>query len=119
MDAYNKEYNDFIQQFEQREVDGQEVGLMIAKFSSWFASYNLEMVEAFKEYANVLRELSFEVDPNGKQISSARAEQLGQATVQYADYQKAKAHVQNIEQHLTSLRALQRGVMAEYTQTAA
>lgn len=115
MDEYRKEYDAFVRQFDEREVDGREVGIMIAKFASWFASYNLDMIAAFKVYAAKLKVISNETDASGKTISSARAEQLAQATQEYADYLKAKGHVQNIEQHLTSLRALQRGVMNEYT----
>lgn len=115
MDTYRSEYDGFVKQFDEREVDGREVGIMIAKFASWFASYNLDMIVAFKAYAFVLKETSKEVDAAGKQISSAKAEQLAQATPEYAEYLLAKGHVQNIEQHLTSLRALQRGVMNEYT----
>lgn len=118
MDQYRTEYDEFVKQFDVREVDGREVGVMIAKFSSWFASYNLGMIGAFKVYALKLRDISFETDVAGKTISSARAEQLAQATTEYSDYQKAKGHVQNIEQHLTSLRALQRGVMNEYTHSS-
>lgn len=117
MEDYQKEYSDFVKEISSREVDGKEVGILVSKFSAWFGVYNLAMIEALKAYSAVTRDISYETDVNGKAISSARAEQLAAATPEAYEYEKARAHVQNLESHIAALKGMQRAVMSEYTNT--
>ena len=111
---YKVEYDAFVKEFGQREVDGREAGQVIVRMAAYYGTYNLRLANALKAYSVALRDISNTTDVNGKPLSSARAEQLAQATDEYHTYQLQRTHVQNIEQYINSLKALQRGLINEY-----
>lgn len=111
---YKVEYDGFVKEFGNREMDGREAGQVIVRMAAYFATYNLRLANALRAYSTTLRDISNTTDTNGKPLSSARAEQLAQATDEYHLYQMQRAHVQNIEQYINALKALQRGLINEY-----
>ena len=111
---YKTEYDAFVHEFGKRELDGAEAGQVIARMASYYGTYNLRLANALRAYSVALRDISNTTDANGKPLSSARAEQLAQATEEYHTYQIQRTHVQNIEQYINAIKALQRGLINEY-----
>lgn len=111
---YAKEYKEFISRFNDQPVSGFEVGELIAKMANYFSDANLGMVEALRRFNEVRRECESQVDGNGKPISSSKAEVMADATEEAALYYTARAHVQNIEQIINALKAMQKGVLNDY-----
>lgn len=112
--AYLDDYNNFLVNYHRGQVSGEEVGEVIVKMASYFAQYNMMMVLADRELAKVARDIESRTDENGKAISSAKAKIFTDATEESGEYNMARAHVQNIEQFLNGLKALQKGVMNEF-----
>lgn len=112
--TYISEYEKFINEFRLKEVSAEEVGVMIARFAQYFMQHNLIMQRALRIYASVRRDLTETQEPGGKQMSVSKVELLCEATPEAAAYTAARAHVQNIEQCINALKALQRGIMNEY-----
>ena len=116
MDAdYKVEYDAFVKEFGAREIDGREAGQVIVRMAAYYATYNLRLANALKAYSIALRDISNQTDVSGKSISSARATQIAEAIDEYHLYQLQKAHVANLEQFINALKALQRGLLNEYT----
>lgn len=113
---YMKEYEEFISNFRKTEVSGEEVGEVIVKMAGYFARYNVRMGDALRAFSAVKSSFQSQLDTSsGKTMSSAKAELLADATTEAATYEMARIHVNNIEQYINSLKALQRGVMNEYS----
>ena len=115
---YIAEYETFMNQYRLTEIGGEEVGLLIVRMAGYFARYNMKLVGALKSYNLVIRDFQTQTDPaTSKPMSSAKSESLAAATPEAFAYEEAKVHVQNIEQFVNALKALQRGVLTEYSQT--
>lgn len=113
---YQIEYETFMNNFKKTEVSGEEVGEVVMRMAHYFARYNVRMNDALRAYSLVRAELQNQVDvATGKAMSSSKAETLADATPEAATYQLARAHIQNIEQYINALKALQRGVLFEYS----
>ena len=91
-----------------------EVGEMIARMSAFYTRHNMILARSLKLFSNVAKETYSQID-NGKPISAAKAEILAAATPEANEYQLARVHVQNIEQNINALKALQRGILNEYS----
>jgi hypothetical protein len=78
----------------------------------------MKYASALRAYSQVAKEFAGTVDPSGKAISATKAASLADATPEAAAYAEAKVHVQNIEQCINALKALQRGVLNEYAHAA-
>ena len=101
--------------YKMTEVSGEEVGVLIMRMTNYFSTYNLWLVEADKDLAEAARTNELGTDTAGKPISSTKAKVLTDATEQAYKFNLVKAHVVNIEQIINSLKALQKGVLNEYT----
>lgn len=112
---YIVEYNKFISNYRRSEVSGEEVGEIIARLAQYFAKYNMEMVACDRRMSLIARDIESRADENGKPISSTKSKVFLDATEEANDYRIARAHVQNIEQMINSLKALQKGVLNEYS----
>lgn len=113
---YILEYEAFQNNFKKTEVSGEEVGELIMRMSGYFGRYNVRMAEALRAYSQVRASFQNQVDPTtAKPMSSAKAEMLAAAAPEAAVYELARVHVQNIEQNINSLKALQKGVLNEYS----
>lgn len=116
--GYAQEFSDFMDDFRLKEISGEEVGLMVAKMANHFARYNLMLVRANKLNSHAARDIYSQVDSNGKEISASKAKIIAEATDEANMFEEAKAHVQNLEQIINSLKSLQKGVLLEYSHPA-
>jgi len=113
---YLVEYEAFVNTFKKTEVSGEEVGELIARMVNHYATINLRLVSALRDYSRVVRELQNSTDEKtGKPMSSAKAEALAAATSEAHTYNTMKAHVQNLQEIVNGLKSLQKGVMFEYS----
>lgn len=118
MELYDQEYKAFIASFKEQPVSGFEVGELIVRMANYFSDYNLAMVYALRDFNQKKREAESEVDGNGKPISSTKASVMADSTPEAHAYQLARAHVQNVEQIINSLKAMQKGVLSEYSNSS-
>lgn len=114
--SYLDDYETFIRAFQDQGglMAAGEIGEMIMRMANHYARHNLVQSRALKVYNTVAKEMYAQVE-NGKPISAAKAEILAAATSEAASYQEARVHVQNIEQCINALKALQRGVLNEHS----
>lgn len=118
-EPYAQEYDSFMQTFKKTQVSGEEVGELVMRLGHYFTTYNIKSIQALKEYSSVKAVYMNGVDPaTGKPMTASKAEVLADATPEAYKYQMARAHLQNIEQCLNALKALQRGVLFEYANSA-
>jgi len=112
---YILDYEAFQNNFRRSEVSGEEVGEMVMKMAGYFIRYNVRMGDALRAFSIVKAEFQNQVDPStGKNMSSAKAETLADATDEAAKYEMARIHVNNIQEVINALKCLQRGVLNEY-----
>jgi hypothetical protein len=115
---YLTEYDEFQNKFRLTEVSGEEVGVLIMRLANYYSKYNIKMGEALKFFSEKKAWYQNQVDEaTGKAMSSSKAEVLADATSEADTYEMARIHVNNIEQMLNGLKALQRGVLNEYSQS--
>lgn len=113
---YMLDYEAFSNNFKKTEVSGEEVGEMVMRLAGYFARYNVRMGDALRAFSRVKADFQNQVDPTtGKAMSSAKAETLADSTDEAAAYEMARIHVLNIEQYINALKALQKGVLTEYS----
>lgn len=113
---YLDEYTKFIKDYHTKQVSGEEIGEVIARMAQYFSEYNSKLVLSERDLYLVARDIEGRVDEmTGKAITSAKAENIIRSTTEYFESQKIKAHVQNIEQFINALKALQKGVLNEYS----
>jgi hypothetical protein len=116
---YINEYTKFIDQYKTAEVSAEEVGVLIVRMASYFAEQNLKMVLANRALALVAKEAEETVDEStGKQISSAKATKITEATDEAYVAAQAKCHKENCEQFINALKALQKGITNEYNNSS-
>ena len=112
---YILDYEAFQNNFRRTEVSGEEVGEMVMKMAGYFARYNVRMGDALRAFSAVKADFQNQIDSStGKNMSSAKAETLADATEEAAKYEMARIHVSNLEQFINALKSLQKGVLQEY-----
>jgi hypothetical protein len=115
---YIIDFESFQNNFRKTEVSGEEVGEIVMKMAGYYARYNVRLGDALRAFSRVKADFQNQTDQaTGKTMSSAKAETLADATEEATKYEMARIHVQNIEQYINSLKALQKGVMFEYSQS--
>lgn len=113
---YQSVYNKFEETMKLEETKGDEVGLVIVRLAGFYAIYNSRLADVTHKYHAVKSSLLNESDPHtGKPMSAAKAEGMADASPEANAVRDAKAHVQNIEQMINALKALQKGILNEYT----
>ena len=113
---YLIEYQGFQDKFRLTQVSGEEVGELIMHLANYFARYNVRMGDALRAFSAIKAGFQNQVDEaTGKTMSSAKAETLADATPEANTYEMSRIHVVNIEQMLNAMKALQRGVLTEYS----
>lgn len=113
--SYIEDYEIFMSTFQVKEVSGEEVGELIARMAQHFARHNLISIRSLKVYAKLKSELHAQPDgATGKPMTAAKADTISAATPEACAYEEARVHVQNIEQIINALKALQRGILFEY-----
>ena len=117
--TYIEIYNEFMDSFQLKGVSPEEVGWMIAKMTQHYVRQNLVTVRTMKVYSKLKSEIQNQTDAvSGKGISVAKADTLASATPESYSYEETRAHCQNILECVNSLKALQRGIIVEYSQSS-
>lgn len=117
-EAYQLEYKKFIDGYSRSEVSGEEVGEVIARLAQYFSVYNMRMVADDRRLSLVARDIESRADEGGKPISSTKAKVFVDATDEAHAYRTSRAHLQNVEQMINSLKSLQKGVINEYAHSS-
>ena len=99
MEDYQKVFQKFVLDGEDRE----HVVLLMARD---YAIYNLKMVEALRAFRSVKASVIEQTDANDKPISAVKADVIADATPEAANYEIARAHVNNIDHYIDSLKTL-------------
>jgi len=116
---YLQKYEDFMNKFRLTECSGEEVGELIMQMAGYFARYNVRLSDALRAFSLRKAEFQNQTDPtSGKAMSTSKAEVLADATPEAAAYELARVQVQNLEQYINALKALQKGVIIEYSNAA-
>ena len=111
---YIEEYNQFIHTYKTGQVSAELAGELICKLAAYYSDYNLKLVANQKKLYCVAQDIEAR-EENGKTISSAKAQAYIAATEQNFDVMDLKAHVSNIENFQSALRALLRSITNEYS----
>lgn len=115
-ESYSDDYELFMKKLSSQggNMAAGEVGEMIARLAGHYMRYNSMQARANRVYTQKAQEIYSGMD-GLKPITASKAEILAAATNEAAVYQEAKVHVQNIEQLINALKALQRGILNEYS----
>lgn len=113
---YDVEFKSFMTDYKNNDsVTGERVGHMVAVMSQFFSEYNLRYAEALIKYNKIASAFEQVSDENtGKPLSSAKAKVLAGASEEAAQMIRTKVDVENIEQHINSMKSLQKGILNEY-----
>lgn len=112
---YIQDYETFVRNFRKTEVSGEEVGELIMQMAGYFARYNVRLSDALRAFSLRKAEFQNQTDPtSGKAMSTSKAEILADATPEATAYGLARIQVQNIQEYINALKALQKGVLQEY-----
>ena len=116
---YMEDYDAFQTNFKRTEVSGEEIGEVIMRLAGYFSRYNVRLGEAIRNLSAVKAEFQNQVDSaTGKSMSTAKAETLADATEEASIFVMARIHVNNIQEMINALKAVQRGVLNEYANSA-
>lgn len=107
-------YNDFIKSYASGTTTGGQAGELVMRLASFYPAYNQSLVNAERAFALLSKdEISKSDDMTGKAVSASKSEIISLASDESFAYKKAKMHIQNIEILIQSIKALQRGLMQE------
>jgi hypothetical protein len=112
---YMTSYKEFLVEYKAGATTGEQAGEQITKQAQYFAQYNLQLAAATVAFSAKAAEIEKTIDDSGKQISSAKAGKLADATEEAATFIYARAHVQNISELINALKSLQKGILQEYS----
>ena len=113
-ELYMQEYEKFMRDYKSMEVTGEQVGELVMRMSQYFSEANIKKTQKERARSIVAAQIEQSTDDNGKPISSSKAKVLTEATVEDYDYNMARCHCENLEQHLNSLKSLQKGLINEF-----
>ncbi len=115
-ESYSEDYELFMKKLSSQggNMAAGEVGEMISRLAGHYMRYNSMQARANRVYTQKAQEIYSSMD-GLKPITASKAEILAAATNEAAVYLEAKVHVQNIEQLINALKALQRGILNEYS----
>ena len=116
MEDYIIDYENFRDTFKKTETTGEEIGEVIMRMAGYYARYNVRMGEALRVFSAKKAEFQNQIDPSSnKAMTSSKVEVLADATPEAYTYEMSRIHVNNIQEYINSLKALQRGAMNEYS----
>ncbi len=117
MEPYQKIYKEFFASFNKQPVSGAEAGELVVKLADYYSEYNLKLIEAMRKFNQIKKACSEQTDGNDKMVSVAKAEMMADATPEAAAFELARAHVQNLDQMISAVKSLQKGLINEYVRT--
>jgi len=112
--VYQTEYNNFLASYKIGSTSGEDVGHVIAKMAQYFTEANMNYGKALIAYNIIASQIEQQTDDNGKAISSTKAKAIASASQESQILILAKIHLENIEQKINALKALQKGILNEY-----
>ncbi len=119
MSLYKEKYDAFIKSYKTGIVSAENIGFLIAEMANFYSNTNtlLGSLESHlnKKSAEIV---SSQDSETFKPISVSKAELLIKNTQEYDAYNSEKINLQNIEQILNALKALQKGITNEYSHLA-
>lgn len=116
--SYLQEYKDFLLEYKKGSTDGERAGELIAIMAQHFATANYEYAKSLIAYNNISSAIEQKIDENGKAISSAKAKILSSATEESSRLINSKVDLENIQEIINALKALQRGIMNEFSHSS-
>jgi len=111
--AYQIEYNVFLANYKKGITTGEDVGVIICKLVQYFSEANSKYGDALINFNNKAANIECTTDENGKTISSSKAKVMADATEEASILTRVKIDLQNVEEMINGLKALQRGVLNE------
>jgi hypothetical protein len=116
-EIYLTEYRNFISSYKRGETSAEEVGEVISRMAQYFSEKNMILGCKEEILHKIAAEIIQQTDPQTlKAISAVKAEILIKATPEYANSNKIKMHLENIEQFINALKYLQKSLLQEYAQ---
>ena len=112
---YEKIYTDFLTAYKTGMMSGEEVGEAIVRLAHCYAKSNLEMITKERAMNLIARDMEGQIDANGKPISSTKAKVYVEASSECFSYNTSRAHLENIEAYINALKALQKGILNEFS----
>ena len=113
---YIEEYVKFVKEFQLGQVSGEEVGELVVRMGQYFAEWNLKLVLAERALSLVAKAAEETVDQaTGKTLSSAKAQVITAASDEAFEANQCKAHLENCNQFINALKALQKGLLNEFS----
>jgi len=115
MEPYQSLYDDFMTKYSETQTTPSQAGEVLARIAGLYPNYNNAMVKAERAFSVVHKNIALETDDTtGKAISSTKAEVIADASAEGFAFKQARAHVQNIEMLIGSLKFLQKSLEVEY-----
>jgi len=112
--TYEGIYSDFLALLDKDMAGAGNAGFAIVKLSACYATHNKRMHNAYLALVKVKADLAQKTDQaTNKPYTSAKVEQVVEATPEFAAFNEAKTDVENIQVHLRSLANLQFGLKGE------
>lgn len=120
MNEYLTEYNKFLETYKQGAVDAEAIGELIVHLAQYYATYNLQFAAADYKFNVTVGNYENQQDPNTlKPLTSTKARSFAESHPDYEARGLAKAHVENIDCLIQSLKSLQKGILKEWHQANA
>jgi len=113
MNNYQKEYEEFLNNYKSGVTGAEEIGKQIARWGQYYAEVNSHFAEMETVYKKTLANIS-QTNDGAKPITSSKAVTLAEATDDFANYIKAKRDKENIDREIDTLTSLQVGIMKEF-----
>jgi len=113
-EEYMEIYNEFLNDYQKMEMSGEQIGLMMARLAQYYSYYNLKLSKAMRGLSAISKDVGSRVDASGKALSVAKIKAEVETSEAYLEYDSIKNHIKNIEQYISALRALQKGVLKEF-----
>jgi len=111
---YQKEYEEFVKNYENSiPIVAEEIGKLIARLAQYFGQANSLYGIAKIEYNKTASSYIQTIEDSGKPISAAKAEVLTNASKEAEELIKRNVDIQNLEQMMNALKALQRSTSQE------
>ena len=112
---YMVEFDLFQTEFKRTETSPDQAGELIMHLAGHYARYNMLYADKLRRYSAVMTALINSVDPqSGKSMTASKAEILGSATPEAAEYQLAKVHINNLQEMINAIKSLQKALSVEY-----
>jgi hypothetical protein len=113
---YQEEYIEFMKNYKLGQTSAEQIGEMICRLAQYYGMENISLGIKTKNYdektAGIVQRNDEMTD---KPMAVGKAEIIAKATEEAALYDESRRRLQNIEQYINALKALQKGVLNEYS----